>query len=142
VLPYKLADWLSECRPGLFREELIKKFEVPGVLIKHVTFGQGKRGVWPYEDADNDPDADRPSALEERYPRICFDILRGLNIINEITTNEIWCGDRVVIISYDELTPLGVEFFHCAIVARVCSLNRAIAGQPKGAGNGLSDNLN
>jgi hypothetical protein len=111
VLPYKLADWLSECRPGLFREELIKKFEVPGVLIKHVAFGQGKRGVWPYEDADNDPDADRPSALEERYPRICFDILRGLNIINEITTNEIWCGDRVVIISYDELTPLGVEFF-------------------------------
>ena len=108
-----LVDWgdSSERPHAPFRKKLIEKFEVPGVFVRHVTFARGVRGVWPYREADDDPDADQVSPIETKYPRISFDILRGLNILNEITTNEIWHRDQVVIVTYSELSPLGVEFF-------------------------------
>jgi hypothetical protein len=49
--------------------------------------------------------------LERAYPSISFDILRGLNIIQGGTTDEVWHKELMASVSYYELTPLGVEFF-------------------------------
>ncbi len=94
-----------------FAVRLIEKFEIPGVLIRSVSFYKGTRGAWPYEHADDDETSDRLSPLEHEYPNISFDILRGLNLIQQGVTDEVWYKDYMASVSYYELTPLGVEFF-------------------------------
>lgn len=109
-----LVEWVEHLPSGSakpFRNHLIEKFEIPGVLIRHITFAKGERGVWPYGQADDDGTSDLASPLEKRYPRISFDILRGLNILNEVVTDEIWYNTYMVTLSYFEISPLGVEFF-------------------------------
>ncbi len=109
-----LMDWIDNPsadpnRP--FAARLVETFEIPGVLIRSVSFYKGTRGVWPYDHADDDATSDHASPLERAYPHISFDILRGLNIIQEGRTDEVWHKDFMASVSYYELTPLGVEFF-------------------------------
>jgi hypothetical protein len=109
-----LMDWIDNPstdskRP--FAAQLIEKFEKPGVLIRSVSYYKGTRGAWPYDHADNDATSDLASPLERAYPHISFDILRGLNIIQEGTTDEVWHKGFMASVSFYELTPLGVEFF-------------------------------
>ena len=109
-----LVEWINHLpsdaqRP--FAVRLIEEFEVPGILISAVHYNKGRRGVWPYDYADDDETADSLSPLQRAYPQISFDILRGLNIIQEGVIDEVWYNDFVVSVYYYVLTPLGVEFF-------------------------------
>jgi hypothetical protein len=107
-------DWVDNSHTDTehpFAVRLIEKFEIPGGLIRSISYYRGTRGAWPYDHADNDQTSDRLSPLEQRYPHISFDILRGLNIIQEGRTDEVWYKDYMASLSYYELTPLGVEFF-------------------------------
>lgn len=109
-----LAEWVeaeSCARRKHFRNHLIEKFEVPGVFIRSITFCKGTRGVRPYVQADNDETADLAAPLEKAYPSISFDVLRGLNLINEIDSDEIWHEEYMLNVAWYEVSRLGVEFF-------------------------------
>jgi len=94
-----------------FAARLIERFENPGVLIRNVSYFRGTSGAWPYDNADDDETSGLLSPLERVYPHISFDLLRGLNIIQEGETGEVWHKEYMASVSYYELTPLGAEFF-------------------------------
>ena len=104
-------DWSDKDTGILLRDYLLQRIEVPGTHVLDIEFLAGVRGEWPYDEADCDPSADQISWLFEKYSHMQVDVLRGLNIISEKQTGEIWYGNRFIRVSYLEITPLGAEFF-------------------------------
>ena len=108
-----LVEWTEHRRANAdkpFRYHLIEKFEIPGVFVRSITYCTGTRGAYPYDQADDDETSDLASPPERKYPRISYDILRGLNLLNEVSTEEVRYADLMVSVAYCELCPLGVEF--------------------------------